>query len=171
MNPLVVGVNCTPSSMAWLSPLSTIAGVALSVHRLDVVGWVAIVVNELVALAAKALPDRSFTPLTPPTTVRAYVVLFASGLVGVTVTVLLAALYDTVAATARLPLVKNTVPELIVYASSASLNVTVTLVPVATFAVPPAGLMAVTTGDALLGVLLGTLLPTGGVALNRTSTQ
>src|SRR5580704_2861406 len=109
MNPLVVGVNFTPSSIDWPSPLSTVAGMVLAGHRLVLGARGAAVVNELVALAAKALPARSVTPLGPPTTLIVYVVLAASALVGVSVTVSLAALYDTVAATVAPPLVKKTV--------------------------------------------------------------
>ena len=70
MKPLLLAVNFTPTSIARLSPLSTVEGMTLVLHRLlvVVVTGAAAVVNELAAVLGKALPLVSLTPLAPPTT-------------------------------------------------------------------------------------------------------
>ena len=76
MNPLVSDVNFVPSSTACVSKLSTIDGVALAAHKLEVAagaragagagtGAGAVVVKDEVASATSALPATSFTPAEP----------------------------------------------------------------------------------------------------------
>ena len=71
MNPSASARNFTPSSTAFPSPVSAIAGTAMAGSQMlqgHVTG--AAVVNELVNVLASALPVRSVTrgPLGPPLT-------------------------------------------------------------------------------------------------------
>jgi hypothetical protein len=120
-------------------------------QRLDVTGAAATVVNVLVALTARALPATSLTPLAPPTTTIVYVVELAKAKVGVSVAVLLLALYETVAATAVLPFINRIVLLLTVATLNASLKVIDTAVPVATFVDVLAGVKPITVGGVVSG--------------------
>src|SRR2546430_4578058 len=99
MYPAMSLRNFTPTSTALASG-SAPAGVVVAGQMVIVEGGAAPVVNDHVALAASALPATSFTrgSTPPPLTVAVYVVEKASAAFGVSVAVLVAALYVTVAA-------------------------------------------------------------------------
>jgi hypothetical protein len=123
-------------------------------------GLVAAVVNDQVAFAASALPATSLTrgSVVPPRTVTMYVVETDSALLGTSVAVRDAALYDTVAGTSTFEGLRSSIVlVLMVLAVIASLNVTVTAAAVLTPVAPDAGVReemvgAVVSGPELAGV-------------------
>jgi hypothetical protein len=116
-------------------------------------------VNDQTKFAVIAVPEVSLTPpVAPPLTVAVYVVPLASGELGVSVAVSVAASYATVAGTLDGPWRVN-VLVVIVVESIGLLNVAVTLAPVATAVAPFAGTTEVTVGAI------------GPEVVNTTSTQ
>ena len=79
------------------------------------------------------------------------------------------ALYDTLAATAVLPSINNTVLVVMVEAFMASLKVTVTAVLIATFVVPLAGLNELTVGGVVSATVVNDELASAANALPAAS--
>ena len=111
-----------------------------------------------------ALPAASFTPDVPPITFAVYVVELASTVEGVMVTVLVAALYETAAATSTLEALRNsTVVPPIVAAFIVSLNMAETVVLTGTPVAPLTGETVVIVGGVISGAQLTLLISNNAV--------